>query len=102
MNHDDGLMDVVHQSLGDGDGPSRYGLLADIETEVMVVLGRTALPIREIVALTPGAVLELDRRPTDPADVLVNGVTIARGEVVVVDGEFGVRITEILEPRRPR
>jgi flagellar motor switch protein FliN/FliY len=74
------------------------GLLANVDTEVTVVVGRARLPIRELLGLAPGAVIELDRKPTDPVEVLVNGSLIARGEVVVVDGEFGVRITELLNP----
>jgi flagellar motor switch protein FliN/FliY len=74
------------------------GLLANVDTEVTVVVGRARLPIRDLLTLVPGAVIELDRKPSDPVEVLVNGSLIARGEVVVVDGEFGVRITEIVDP----
>lgn len=74
-------------------------LLADIRVEVTVEMGRVRLPLRDLLRLAPGAVLELDRAAGDPVDVLVNGTPVARGEVFVVDGDFGVRITEIL--RRP-
>jgi flagellar motor switch protein FliN/FliY len=74
-------------------------LLADIRVEVTVEMGRVRLPLRDLLRLTPGAVLELDRAAGDAVDVLVNGTPVARGEVFVVDGDFGVRITEIL--RRP-
>lgn len=74
---------------------ARLGMISSIETEVSVVLGRARIPIRDVLALGPGAILELDRKPNEPVDVLVNGTLVARGEVVVVDEEFGVRITEI-------
>lgn len=71
-------------------------LLHDVEMEVTVELGRTKLPIRELLALQPGVVIEIDRAAGAPIDILVNGRRIASGEVVVIDEEFGVRITEIV------
>lgn len=79
--------------LGDG-----VRLLGDVEMEVTAELGRTTLTVRELLSLVPGSVVELDRIAGAPIDVLVNGTVIARGEVVVVDEEFGVRVTEILDP----
>ncbi|HET7327443.1 MAG TPA: flagellar motor switch protein FliN [Nocardioidaceae bacterium] len=70
--------------------------LHGVVMEVTVELGRTRMPVRDLLALTPGAVLELDRAAGSPADLLVNGRLIARGEVVVVDEDFGLRITEII------
>jgi flagellar motor switch protein FliN/FliY len=75
---------------------AELGLLASVDTELSVVIGRSRLPIRELLTLDPGAVIELDRRPGDPVEVLVNGTLVARGEVVVVEGEFGVRIIELV------
>lgn len=72
-------------------------MLHGVEMEVTVELGRTRMAVRELLALTPGAVLALDRAAGSPADLLVNGRLIARGEVVVVDEDFGLRITEILD-----
>ncbi len=71
------------------------GLLNDVDMDVTVELGRTTMPIRELLALQPGMVVEIDRNAGSPIDVLVNGRLIARGEVVVIDEEFGVRLTEI-------
>ena len=68
--------------------------------EVTVELGRTRMTVRDLLDLTPGAVLELDRAAGSPADLLVNGRLIARGEVVVVDEDFGLRITQILVVQR--
>lgn len=86
--------------LGEGTpaGSGReLGLLADVQVELAVELGRVKLPLRDLLALGPGAVLELDRAADAPVDVLVNGCLVARGEVVVIDGDFGVRITAVVE-----
>lgn len=72
-------------------------LLSDVQVELAVEIGRVKLPLRELLALAPGAVLELDRAADAPVDVLVNGCLVARGEVVVIDGEFGVRVTAVVE-----
>jgi flagellar motor switch protein FliN len=71
-------------------------VLADVEMGVTAELGRCEMTVRELLALTPGAVIDLDRAAGAPVDVLVNGTLIARGEVVVIDEEFGIRIQEIL------
>ena len=71
-------------------------LLADVEMGVTAELGRTRMTVKELLALTPGSVVELDRTAGSPVDVLVNGTLVARGEVVVIDEEFGVRISEII------
>lgn len=80
---------------GVASGP--LSLLHDVEMDVTVELGRTSMPIRELLSLQPGMVIEIDRQAGTPIDVLVNGRLIACGEVVVIDEEFGVRITEIVE-----
>ena len=72
-------------------------MLHGVDMEVTVELGRTQLSVRDLLALAPGTVLELDRAAGSPADLLVNGRLIARGEVVVVDEDFGLRITEIVD-----
>lgn len=71
-------------------------LLHDVEMDVTVELGRTRMSVRHILGLTPGSVIELDRAAGAPVDLLVNGTLIGRGEVVVIDEEFGVRISEIV------
>ena len=77
--------------------PRGIEMLHGVEMELTVELGRARMPVRDLLALAPGAVLELDRAAGSPADLLVNGRLIARGEVVVVDEDFGLRITEILD-----
>ena len=72
-------------------------MLRDVEMEVTCELGRTRMTIRQLLALAPGDVVELDRLAGAPADLLVNGTLLARGEVVVVDESFGLRITEIID-----
>ncbi|MCL8027686.1 flagellar motor switch protein FliN [Nocardioides bruguierae] len=79
------------------DGRRGIDMLAGVEMEVTVELGRTRMPVRELLALAPGTVLALDRAAGSPADLLVNGRLVARGEVVVVDEDFGLRVTEILD-----
>jgi len=76
--------------------PSGLELLHDVEMDVTAELGRTRMAVREILELVPGSVIELDRAAGSPVDVLVNGTLIARGEVVVIDEEFGIRITDVI------
>ncbi len=71
-------------------------LIMDVPLQVTVELGRTRKLIRDILELTPGSIIELDKLAGEPVDVLVNGKLIAKGEVVVIDENFGVRITEIV------
>ncbi|HEX8631990.1 MAG TPA: flagellar motor switch protein FliN [Catenuloplanes sp.] len=88
-----------------GDAPVLRGgldMLHDVEMEVSAELGRTRMSVRELLSLAPGAIVELDRAAGSPADLLVNGRLIARGEVVVVDENFGIRITDIVRPGSER
>jgi flagellar motor switch protein FliN/FliY len=94
--------------LGDVDGSagplrevdaSSLDLLGDVEMAVTAVLGRTRLSVRHLLGLAVGHVVELDRTADSAVDLLVNGTLVARGEVVVIDDEFGVRITEIVSRR---
>lgn len=80
--------------------PRRIDLLRDVLMGVSVELGRTRMTVQEILGLTPGSIVELDRAAGAPVDVLVNGKLIAHGEVVVVDEEFAVRISEVVGPDR--
>ncbi len=71
------------------------GLLLDVDLPVSISFGRTRLPMKEVLKLTTGSIVELDRDVNDPVEVLVNQHLIARGEVVVVEGNYGVKIQEI-------
>jgi flagellar motor switch protein FliN/FliY len=70
--------------------------LHDVEMVVTAELGRARLSVREVLSMVPGNVVELDRVAGAPIDLLVNGKLVARGEVVVIDEEFGVRVTEVV------
>ena len=72
--------------------------LHDVPVELAVEVGRTKMTIREALALGPGSIVTLNRLAGEPVDLLVNGKPIARGEVVVIDEEFGLRVTEVLAP----
>ncbi|MGN6782687.1 MAG: flagellar motor switch protein FliN [Marmoricola sp.] len=72
-------------------------MLHGVVMDVTVEIGRTRMTVRDLLALAPGTVLELDRAAGSPADLLVNGRLVARGEVVVVDEDFGLRVTEIVD-----
>lgn len=82
--------------------PSALGVLAMVEADLSVIIGRARRPIRELLELRSGSVLALDRTPADPVEVLANGTLVARGEMVVVDGALGVRITEIVNDGKGR
>ncbi|MCL6453474.1 MAG: flagellar motor switch phosphatase FliY [Alicyclobacillus sp.] len=78
--------------------PRNLSLLFDVQLNVTVELGRTKRPIREILEMAPGSILELDKLAGEPVDIYVNQKRIAVGEVVVIDENFGVRVTDILSP----
>jgi flagellar motor switch protein FliN/FliY len=73
-------------------------MILDIPVQLTVELGRTRIPIRHILQLAQGSVVELDALAGEPMDVLVNGFLIAQGEVVVVNDKFGIRLTDIVTP----
>ena len=73
-------------------------MILDIPVQLTVELGRTRIPIKNILQLAQGSVVELDAMAGEPMDVLVNGYLIAQGEVVVVNDKFGIRLTDIVTP----
>jgi len=75
-------------------------LLKDVPIQISVELGRTRMLIKDLLALSSGSIIELDKLAGEPVDILVNGKLIAKGEVVVIDENFGVRITEIISPEK--
>jgi flagellar motor switch protein FliN/FliY len=99
---DPGPGGVATRGAGGMAGRGGLDMLHDVEMEVSAELGRTRMSVRELLSLSPGAIVELDRAAGSPADLLVNGRLIARGEVVVVDENFGIRITEIVSPGSER
>lgn len=76
--------------------PSNMELILDIELPLWVRFGETAMTLQALTKLGPGTTLDLERSPDDPVDVMVNSTVIARGEVVVVAGNYGVRVTEVI------
>jgi flagellar motor switch protein FliN/FliY len=74
-------------------------LILEVAVTLALEVGRTKIPVRELLQLAPGSILELDRLAGEPLDLLVNGVRVARGEVVVVNDRFGVRLTDVVSPR---
>ena len=78
------------------DRPPELERLYDVPVELAVEIGRTRMTIRETLALGPGSIVTLNRLAGEPVDLLVNGKPIARGEVVVIDEEFGLRVTEVV------
>jgi len=81
-----------------GEQTSDIDLILDIPVSLTVELGRTRIPIKHILQLAQGSVIELDALAGEPMDVLVNGCLIAQGEVVVVNEKFGIRLTDIVTP----
>jgi flagellar motor switch protein FliN len=75
-------------------------LLMDVELEVSLRFGRKELPLGEILDLGPGDVVQLDRNVADPVDLIVGDKIVACGEVVLVNGNFGLRVTEVASPKK--
>lgn len=86
------------QAAGAGEGSGNFDLLLDIPLEITVEIGRTRLAIRDLLQLGAGSVVELAKLAGEPLDVLINGKAIARGEAVMVNDKFGVRLTDIASP----
>ncbi|MEO8025604.1 MAG: flagellar motor switch protein FliN [Bryobacteraceae bacterium] len=83
-------------AIGDS-GPARtLDLLFDVELPVSVSFGRAQLPLKDVIKLTTGSIVELNRAITEPVEIIVNNCVIARGDVVVVEGNFGVRIQQVI------
>lgn len=96
-----GIKDVNFPNLSSGaPAPSQpnMSLLMDVQMTLTVELGRTKMYIKEILGLGEGSIIELDKLAGEPVDLLVNGKLIAKGEVVVIDENFGVRVTDIVSP----
>ncbi len=73
-------------------------MLLDVDLDVTIELGRSLLSIKRILELAPGSIVELDRMAGEPVDLMVNNKVVARGEVVVIDESFGIRIVSLVSP----
>lgn len=80
----------------DPDGTPELDVILDIPVSISMEVGRTEIPIRNLLQLNQGSVVELDRLAGEPLDVLVNGTLIAHGEVVMVNDKFGIRLTDVV------
>ncbi len=88
--------DLGPKAAGAGGQEMNLNLILDVAVTLALEVGRARMPVRDLLQLAPGAVVELDRLAGEPLDVLVNGVCIARGEVVVVNEKFGIRLTDVV------
>ncbi|TCI80134.1 flagellar motor switch phosphatase FliY [Exiguobacterium sp. SH0S1] len=88
----------LHAPTSNDSVPANLGLLYDVPLNVTVELGRTKRSVREVLELSQGSIIELDKLAGEPVDIYVNQQRIARGEVVVIEENFGVRVTEIIQP----
>ncbi len=79
-------------------GTANIGILLDVPLEISVELGRARMIVKEVIELGAGSIIEIDKAAGEPVDILVNNRLVAKGEVVVIEDNFGVRITEILNP----
>jgi flagellar motor switch protein FliN len=88
--------DLGPNAGGGGGQEMNLNLILDVAVTLALEVGRAKMSVRDLLQLAPGAVVELDRLAGEPLDVLVNGVRIARGEVVVVNEKFGIRLTDVV------
>lgn len=89
---------LAHPSDEDRSAPQNIDFLLDVTLSIAVELGRTKMAIKDVLALGPGSVIELDKAAGEPVDMRVNDKLMAKGEVVVIDDRFGVRVTDIISP----
>jgi flagellar motor switch protein FliN/FliY len=97
VNYQPAQFENFNQNVGAVQSNENISLIMDVPLEVTVELGRTTKSISEILDFTPGTIIELDKIAGEPIDVLVNGKFVAKGEVVVIEESFGIRVTEIIK-----
>lgn len=90
--------EISENMVDEADGDINLDLLLDVPVNLAIEIGRTRLSIGELMKLTPGAVVELNRHIGETHDVLINGTLIAHGEIVVAKDRFGIRFTDIVSP----
>jgi flagellar motor switch protein FliN/FliY len=86
------------EAAPDANGEVNLDVILDVPVTLSMEVGRTRIPIRNLLQLNQGSVVELDREAGEPLDVFVNGTLIAHGEVVVVNEKFGIRLTDVISP----
>ena len=92
------VQETTEETDKDNTGLDNLKVLENIEVKLTVEVGSTELKIRDLLRLNEGSVVELERLAGDPLDILANGTTIAKGEVVMVGERFGIRFTEVADP----
>ena len=95
---DDGQAPAQGEPAAAGGAEINLDALLDVPVTLSVEIGRSRVPIKHLLSLNQGSVLELDKEVNEPLDLLVNGTLMARGEVVTVDGKFGLRLIDIVSP----
>jgi len=90
--------ELEDEAVSESDGEVSMNSILDVPVIISMEIGRTHIPIRNLLQLNQGSVVELDRLAGEPMDVLVNGTLIAQGEVVVVNEKFGIRLTDVISP----
>ena len=90
--------EMVAQDGAEGGQDVNLEVILDVPVTLSMEVGRTRIPIRNLLQLNQGSVVELDRAAGEPLDVFVNGTLVAHGEVVVVNEKFGIRITDVVSP----
>jgi flagellar motor switch protein FliN/FliY len=88
------------QGAAAGNGQLNLDLILDVRLMLTLEVGRTRISVRNLLALTQGSVVELDKLAGEPLDVLVNGTLVAHGEVVVVNEKFGIRLLDVVSPEK--
>lgn len=93
-----GLDQLQANAASNKENPINLDVLMDVPVTLSMEIGRTSVNIRSLLQLNQGSIVELDRLAGEPLDVLVNGTLIARGEVVVINEKFGIRLTDVISP----
>ena len=92
------LMGSIAKASADGESSVQLDLIQNVAVSISVEVGRSSLRIRDLLRLGQGSVVELDRVAGEPLDVSVNNTVIARGEVVLVNERYGIRLTQVVDP----
>jgi flagellar motor switch protein FliN len=90
--------DLQESAVSEGNREVNLDVILDVPVTLSMEVGRTRIPIRNLLQLNQGSVVELDRAAGEPLDVFVNGTLVAHGEVVVVNEKFGIRLTDVISP----
>ena len=92
------FQDLANDASAVSGNESNLDVILDIPVTLSMEVGRTEVPIQDLLALSRGSIVELDRIAGEPMDVLINGTLIAHGEVVVINEKFGIRLTDVISP----